>query len=124
MEEPYATPALQEFPQLQRLAMFSPVTQCLIADYWVLENNGTRNRCKRSSWVANVLLSARHRRLWRNGHVYIRKNPHSTELCGGMWNRLSTHQTPQTRGCPPVFSTHGVRLLLRCRTDVFLLRYP
>src|SRR6266571_657916 len=33
MEEPQATPALQEFPQLQRLAMFSPATQGLIADY-------------------------------------------------------------------------------------------
>jgi len=27
MEEHYATPALQEFPQLQRLAMFSPPMQ-------------------------------------------------------------------------------------------------
>src|SRR6516225_10491027 len=42
---------------------------------WVLENNGTRNRCKRSSWVANVLLSARHKRLWKNGHVFVRKSP-------------------------------------------------
>ena len=33
MEERQATPALQEFPQLQRLAMFSPATQGLIADY-------------------------------------------------------------------------------------------
>ena len=33
MEEHYATPALQEFPQLQRLAMFSPPMQGLIADY-------------------------------------------------------------------------------------------
>jgi integrase/recombinase XerC len=33
MEEPQATPALQEFPQLQRLAMFSPTPQGLIADY-------------------------------------------------------------------------------------------
>jgi len=32
MEEHYATPALQEFPQLQRLAMFSPPMQGLIAD--------------------------------------------------------------------------------------------
>ena len=33
MEEQYVTPALQEFPQLQRLAMFSPANQGLIADY-------------------------------------------------------------------------------------------
>jgi site-specific recombinase XerD len=33
MEEHYSTPALQEFPQLQRLAMFNPATQGLIADY-------------------------------------------------------------------------------------------
>jgi len=33
MEEHSATPALQEFPQLQRLAMFSPATQGWIADY-------------------------------------------------------------------------------------------
>src|SRR5215467_11093248 len=33
MEEHSATPALQEFPQLQRLAMFSPANQGLIADY-------------------------------------------------------------------------------------------
>jgi integrase/recombinase XerD len=33
MEEHSATPALQEFPQLQRLAMFSPPMQGVIADY-------------------------------------------------------------------------------------------
>jgi integrase/recombinase XerD len=33
MEERPATPTLQEFPQLQRLAMFSPTNQGLIADY-------------------------------------------------------------------------------------------
>jgi site-specific recombinase XerD len=33
MEERQATPALQEFPQLQRLAMFSPANHGLIADY-------------------------------------------------------------------------------------------
>ena len=33
MEERQATPALQEFPQLQRLAMFSPANQGCIADY-------------------------------------------------------------------------------------------
>jgi len=33
MEEPYTPPTLQEFPQLQRLAMFSPTNQGLIADY-------------------------------------------------------------------------------------------
>jgi hypothetical protein len=33
MEEHSATPALLEFPQLQRLAMFSPPMQGLIADY-------------------------------------------------------------------------------------------
>ena len=26
-------------------------------------------------WVANVLLSARDRRIWRNGHVLVRKSP-------------------------------------------------
>jgi site-specific recombinase XerD len=33
MEERQATPTLQEFPQLQRLAMFSPANHSLIADY-------------------------------------------------------------------------------------------
>jgi len=33
MEERQATPTLQEFPQLQRLAMFSPANHGLIADY-------------------------------------------------------------------------------------------
>src|SRR5215470_12649945 len=33
MEERLATPALQEFPQLQRLAMFNDTNQGLIADY-------------------------------------------------------------------------------------------
>src|SRR5262245_61582348 len=33
MEERPATPGQQEFPQLQRLAMFSPTAQGLIADY-------------------------------------------------------------------------------------------
>jgi len=33
MEKQYSTPALQEFPQIQRLAMFSPANQGLIADY-------------------------------------------------------------------------------------------
>ena len=33
MEERQATPALQEFPQLQRLAMFNLANQGLIADY-------------------------------------------------------------------------------------------
>jgi len=33
MEERQATPTLQEFPQLQRLAMFSPAHHGLIADY-------------------------------------------------------------------------------------------
>jgi len=33
MEEHYSTPTLQEFPQLQRLAMFNPPTQGVIADY-------------------------------------------------------------------------------------------
>jgi site-specific recombinase XerD len=33
MEERQTTPTLQEFPQLQRLAMFSPVNHGLIADY-------------------------------------------------------------------------------------------
>ena len=33
MEEHYSTPTLQEFPQLQRLAMFNPASQGLIADY-------------------------------------------------------------------------------------------
>ena len=33
MEERLATPALQEFPQLQRLAMFNGTNQGLIADY-------------------------------------------------------------------------------------------
>ena len=33
MEERLATPALQEFPQLQRLAMFNGPNQGLIADY-------------------------------------------------------------------------------------------
>jgi site-specific recombinase XerD len=33
MEELQATSVLQEFPQLQRLAMFSPANQGLIADY-------------------------------------------------------------------------------------------
>src|SRR5215831_12262955 len=41
----------------------------------VLGSDRTRNRCKPAITVAELLLSARDRRIWRNGHVFICKSP-------------------------------------------------
>src|SRR6516162_2708116 len=41
---------------------------------WVLGSDGTRNRCKPALTFAELLLSAKKGRLWRNGHMFVRKS--------------------------------------------------
>jgi hypothetical protein len=43
--------------------------------YWVLGNNRTRNRCKRSMLGRKCLTFCEKGRLRRNGHVVVRKSP-------------------------------------------------
>jgi hypothetical protein len=41
---------------------------------WVLGSDGTRNRCKLAITVAELLLSAKDRRIWRNGYAVVCKS--------------------------------------------------
>src|SRR6476469_6616718 len=48
-------------------------TQKLVSGFWGATEQETGVRA--AYWVANVLLSARDRRIWRNGHVFVCKSP-------------------------------------------------
>jgi len=41
----------------------------------VLGSDGTRNRCKLAITVAELLPSAKKGRLWRYGHIFVRRSP-------------------------------------------------
>ena len=53
----------------------APVGPCASVQYGFYGNNGSETGVSAACWVANVLLSARDRRIWRNGHVLVRKSP-------------------------------------------------